>query len=432
MKREILILLVVGGLAGVLLIPTVASPFGEDDNVDPLTEIDHLEIVPSDSPNSVYAVLRETDQGKEIELNLTKENQQLAGEGINEDSVTYIDDIFLIMHTGDDNEFDYPVWIEIEDANGDTIESVTFYKDEFETLDSVIEGEKNNVTMGPGEIVSVGMRVDTTDPDHDVTDAETFIVNSKVPDDGDDAPDDDPDDGVGDDPDDVPPEEGDDSDDMPDDNGDDAPDDNGDDAPDDGPADDDGDDMPDDGPADDNGDDAPDDDPDDGDGNGEGDAEGPELEVEPEAIDIDDTSARLRGGLTRLEGFDEAEVWFEWRVEGDDEWDETGTQTMTTVGSFSEVIDGLESETTYEFRVVGEANETRALSEVMSFSTGVDPAGTGELGEEPTEADDGDGLFGTDGPDEVLGGFISSTLLLLLLAIIVGVALFALIRYYSD
>ena len=72
-----------------------------------------------------------------------------------------------------------------------------------------------------------------------------------------------------------------------------------------------------------------------------------------EAEDVTRNSAKLRGELTDLDS--EADVWFRWREDGETEWEETTSETMTELGEFDYTLDGvLDPDTTYEFKAVAD------------------------------------------------------------------------------
>lgn len=74
------------------------------------------------------------------------------------------------------------------------------------------------------------------------------------------------------------------------------------------------------------------------------------------ATDVTDSSATLHGSLNDLDGADSTEVSFEWGPAGSLS-NATPARTMSSTGSFSDDIDGLESDTEYEYRAVAEASD---------------------------------------------------------------------------
>ncbi len=97
------------------------------------------------------------------------------------------------------------------------------------------------------------------------------------------------------------------------------------------------------------------------------------VETKP-ATDTTRNSAVLHGELTELEGYDEADVYFEYRIEGDEEWETTTPpQTYNEIGDFSEEITGLAETTTYEYRAIAEAEDggevTTHEGDILKFFT---------------------------------------------------------------
>ncbi|MFP8958878.1 ice-binding family protein (plasmid) [Natrialbaceae archaeon A-CW3] len=93
----------------------------------------------------------------------------------------------------------------------------------------------------------------------------------------------------------------------------------------------------------------------------------PSVETEP-ATEINGSTATLNGELIDLGDFGEADVFFEWRELGADEWIATESQTLDEPGDFSAGIEGLELGSTYEFRAVMVADDERFLGTTLSFT----------------------------------------------------------------
>ncbi len=93
----------------------------------------------------------------------------------------------------------------------------------------------------------------------------------------------------------------------------------------------------------------------------------PSVETRP-ATEINGSTAVLNGELIDLGDFDDADVFFEWREVGADEWIATAPQTLDEPGDFSAEIEGLEPGSTYEFRAVMVANDERFLGATLSFT----------------------------------------------------------------
>jgi len=171
MNRKLAAVAVVGIIAaGALLFPTAAAPFTDDGEAD--TELRDIEMAPADTPNGVYAEIGEDDK---IRLNLTEQNQKVAGDGVNGDAVTEIDNVFTITYTGDEMAY---VWLTHDGPDAD----LTLYRDDSPT-DS-LEGESNNVTLASNETVSVSVLIDTRG-DHGVEQITEFTVHAKLPEEGD-------------------------------------------------------------------------------------------------------------------------------------------------------------------------------------------------------------------------------------------------------
>ncbi|MFC7196586.1 fibronectin type III domain-containing protein [Halosimplex aquaticum] len=89
-----------------------------------------------------------------------------------------------------------------------------------------------------------------------------------------------------------------------------------------------------------------------------------------DAVDVTDSSATLTGDLTDLGGAERAQVTFEYRAEGADEWRTTGPTAVNATGSFGAVVSGLGESTTYEYRAVVETSDgDRAVGAVRTLTT---------------------------------------------------------------
>jgi hypothetical protein len=165
MNRKLPLFVAIAALAA-LLVPTAAFPFGSEAD----TELQNVAIAPSDGPNGVYA---EIDDGR-IRLDLSASNQRLAGDGINENSITVIDNVLRITYTGSQNA---TVWL-THDGDGD---SVQFYRSG--SPGRLVQGEEWGVALQTNETLRVGMLVDTTDPAHGVEEIESFTVHAVAPED---------------------------------------------------------------------------------------------------------------------------------------------------------------------------------------------------------------------------------------------------------
>ena len=159
MKRTLLGLVAVAAL-GATLVSTGAFV----DTVDNTSE--KIEMEPSDGPNAVYAV--ENSDG-EIELDLSASNQHLAGDGINEGSLTEIPNIFTVNYSTAADEPAAEVWFTTDAGEG--IEFVV-------GTDSVtsIDGNDSKRTLPPDEKLHIGVIVDTRG-EHDVESVSEFTIH---------------------------------------------------------------------------------------------------------------------------------------------------------------------------------------------------------------------------------------------------------------
>jgi len=159
MKRTLLGLVAVAALAA-----TLVSTGAFVDTVENTSE--KIEMEPSDGPNAVYAV--ENSEG-EIELDLSASNQALAGDGINEGSLTEIPNIFTVNYSTAVDDQPAEVWF-----TSDAGEGVKFVAG----TDSVtsINGSDNKRTLDPTEKLHIGVIVDTRG-DHDVESVSEFTIH---------------------------------------------------------------------------------------------------------------------------------------------------------------------------------------------------------------------------------------------------------------
>ncbi|MDQ2049205.1 S8 family peptidase [Natronolimnohabitans sp. A-GB9] len=112
----------------------------------------------------------------------------------------------------------------------------------------------------------------------------------------------------------------------------------------------------------------------------EDDAGGKDLAIETTSSnDVTDSSATLTGKVTKLKGYDEVTVYFEWRESDSDRWTTTERQTLESSSEFDSEVTTLGSSTEYEFRAVAEAGDTTQVGETDTFTTG--------SGDEPTDTD---------------------------------------------
>jgi hypothetical protein len=107
-----------------------------------------LAIVPSDEPNGAFVTGADAGAAR---LDLSPSNDAVPGEGVNDDAVTELDDVFRLVNRGT-----RPVGVWIAAATGSTVD---FYRRD--DPDATLVGEDNAVCLGVGESVRVGVRVDT-------------------------------------------------------------------------------------------------------------------------------------------------------------------------------------------------------------------------------------------------------------------------------
>lgn len=86
------------------------------------------------------------------------------------------------------------------------------------------------------------------------------------------------------------------------------------------------------------------------------------------ASNISETSADLSGTLDDTGGFD-CDVSFEYRATGSTTWNQTSTQTLTSSGSFSQTVSGLDLRTEYEFRAVATNSAGTSTGSTNTFTT---------------------------------------------------------------
>ena len=169
MDRRLAAIAILGVVAvGAVLFPTAAVPLGDD--VDEVAELPNVTMSPTDAPNGVYADV--DDDTGEIRLNLTEENQRLAGDGVNGDAVTEIDNVFTATYTGDRGVY---VWLTDDEAD----DNLRFYSGGDPT--NSFEGEADEIRLTTGDSIRVGFVVDTTDPDHGVEAIDTFTLHAEYP-----------------------------------------------------------------------------------------------------------------------------------------------------------------------------------------------------------------------------------------------------------
>ena len=99
--------------------------------------------------------------------------------------------------------------------------------------------------------------------------------------------------------------------------------------------------------------------------------------VETRTATVDDQTATLSGALTELEGYTEAQVYFEWDERGDELDNTTAPQTVESNGEFDDQLNDLERDTEYAFCAVVEAGDDIERGDTLLFEVGGDD-GDGE------------------------------------------------------
>lgn len=159
MTRRVLALVVVA-LSLSLVVSTASVPLLSGDRID-----DDVVLAPSTGPNGDYAVV---GADGELDVLLTGDNPAVVGEGVPDDTVSPLADVFTITYTGDTAA---RVWIT------DDADDVRFFHGS--NRESSLEGESNSVTLAPDQMVRVGLLVDTRG-DHDVEQVGTFEVTAEL------------------------------------------------------------------------------------------------------------------------------------------------------------------------------------------------------------------------------------------------------------
>lgn len=92
------------------------------------------------------------------------------------------------------------------------------------------------------------------------------------------------------------------------------------------------------------------------------------------ATDVNGGGATLNGTLMTVGEPFPVEVFFQYRVAGDAIWITTGATTLTAPGPFSVRIEGLNLDTTYEYRAVAVAADgTTSTGAIMQFTKSAEP-----------------------------------------------------------
>lgn len=85
------------------------------------------------------------------------------------------------------------------------------------------------------------------------------------------------------------------------------------------------------------------------------------------AFSITDNNALLEGMLTNLGNYTLANVFFEWRVEGEANWTRLEVGKLYAVGDYEALLSNLSSGTTHEFRA-GARTESEVFGDALNFT----------------------------------------------------------------
>lgn len=89
------------------------------------------------------------------------------------------------------------------------------------------------------------------------------------------------------------------------------------------------------------------------------------------ASDVTADGATLSGDLTDLGGASSADVAFQYRRSDASTWQSTGGTTLSSTGSFSEQVSGLDSGTSYDYRATATASDGDTdTGSIKTFTTG--------------------------------------------------------------
>ena len=95
-----------------------------------------------------------------------------------------------------------------------------------------------------------------------------------------------------------------------------------------------------------------------------------ELDIQTNPVlDFGLNFADLAGELTLMEGYESADVWFDYRIEDDESWSQSSSLTVNEMDEFSEEITDLDDRTYYEYRAVTEDDGDLVYGDVLTFFT---------------------------------------------------------------
>ena len=87
-------------------------------------------------------------------------------------------------------------------------------------------------------------------------------------------------------------------------------------------------------------------------------------------LNVDDTSATIRGVVQDLKGLSEVDVTFEYKLSNNTEWTSLNPQTITSEVSFSDSLENLSIGTSYDYRILVEYGVSSSYyTNTQTFST---------------------------------------------------------------
>ena len=87
------------------------------------------------------------------------------------------------------------------------------------------------------------------------------------------------------------------------------------------------------------------------------------------AVNLEETSAKLKGKLTDMGGDSEVDVWFKWREKGIGIWEETTKTTKNSLGYFYIQLSNLDVCDQYEYKALGENFKGTTTDSTKTFQT---------------------------------------------------------------
>jgi len=167
-RRVALVAAIVSGLT--LAVATGAVPLGPGDQLfsDEQGGDNFVTAFPGEGEHGNYSYY---DQNGEFVIDLSDGNPYVEGDGVNENGVTYLSEVFYLEYDGDDAAH---VWIELAQETA----AVSFMVD-----GESIMSEETNVTLTEGEVVPIGMRIDTREDTAAVglLDLDSIIISATIP-----------------------------------------------------------------------------------------------------------------------------------------------------------------------------------------------------------------------------------------------------------